>query len=156
MAFSEVYVDPSIAADSGTGTIGDPFGDLEYAIEQSTFDTTNGTRVNNSNVTVAALQEGDTLAFGRVCYKFVRLDTVGSSRTLDLGADRTLILAPHGRPGGASAAASPVTSSRRPASGQASGRHRTPAPSAGSGLGLWVTVVGATLALVLGAIVLLD
>jgi hypothetical protein len=46
MAISEIYVDPSIAADSGTGTIGDPFGDLEYAIEQATFDTTNGTRVN--------------------------------------------------------------------------------------------------------------
>jgi hypothetical protein len=46
VAFSEVYVDPSIAADSGTGTIGDPYGDLEYAIEQTTFDTTNGTRVN--------------------------------------------------------------------------------------------------------------
>ena len=46
MAFSEIYVDPSIAADSGTGTVGDPYGDLEYAIEQSTFDTTNGTRVN--------------------------------------------------------------------------------------------------------------
>ena len=46
MAFSEIYVDPSIAADSGTGTSGDPFGDLEYAIEQTTFDTTNGTRVN--------------------------------------------------------------------------------------------------------------
>jgi hypothetical protein len=46
VAFSEIYVDPSIAADSGTGTIGDPFGDLEYAIEQTTFDTTNGTRVN--------------------------------------------------------------------------------------------------------------
>lgn len=46
MAITEIYVDPSIAADSGTGTIGDPFGDLEYAIEQGTFDTTNGTRVN--------------------------------------------------------------------------------------------------------------
>lgn len=46
MAISEIYVDPSIAADSGTGTIGDPFGDLEYAIKQTTFDTTNGTRVN--------------------------------------------------------------------------------------------------------------
>jgi hypothetical protein len=43
---SEIYVDPSIAADSGTGTIGDPYGDLEYAIEQTTHDTTNGTRVN--------------------------------------------------------------------------------------------------------------
>ena len=46
MAISEIYVDPSIAADSGTGTIGDPFCDLEYAIEQTTFYTTNGTRVN--------------------------------------------------------------------------------------------------------------
>lgn len=46
MAYSEIYVDPSIAADSGTGTVGDPFGDLEYAIEQTTFDTTNGTRIN--------------------------------------------------------------------------------------------------------------
>ena len=46
MAYTEVYVDPSIAADSGTGTIGDPYGDLEYAIEQTTFDTTNGTRLN--------------------------------------------------------------------------------------------------------------
>ena len=46
MAITEVYVDPSIAADSGAGTVGDPYGDLEYAIEQTTFDTTNGTRVN--------------------------------------------------------------------------------------------------------------
>ena len=46
MAWTELYVDPSIAADSGTGTIGDPYGDLEYCIKQSTFDTTNGTRVN--------------------------------------------------------------------------------------------------------------
>jgi hypothetical protein len=46
MAISEIYVDPSIAADSGTGAISDPFGDLEYAIVQTTFDTTNGTRVN--------------------------------------------------------------------------------------------------------------
>lgn len=46
MALTEIYVDPSIAADSGAGTVGDPYGDLEYAIEQETFDTTNGTRVN--------------------------------------------------------------------------------------------------------------
>tara|TARA_R110002012_G_scaffold89951_2_gene220207 strand:- start:848 stop:1873 length:1026 start_codon:yes stop_codon:yes gene_type:complete len=46
MDITEIYVDPSINADSGTGTIGDPFGDLEYAIEQTTFDITNGTRVN--------------------------------------------------------------------------------------------------------------
>ena len=46
MALTEIYIDPSIAANSGTGTIGDPFGDLEYAIVQSTFDTVNGTRLN--------------------------------------------------------------------------------------------------------------
>ncbi len=46
MALTEIYVDPSIAGDSGAGTVGDPYGDLEYAIEQETFDTTNGTRVN--------------------------------------------------------------------------------------------------------------
>lgn len=46
MAFTEIYVDPSIAGDSGAGTSADPYGDLEYAIEQETFDLTNGTRVN--------------------------------------------------------------------------------------------------------------
>ena len=44
MAITEVYVDPSIAGDSGVGTIGDPYGDLEYAIEQETFDTKKCTR----------------------------------------------------------------------------------------------------------------
>ena len=28
MAFKEIYVDPSINADSGAGTSGDPYGDL--------------------------------------------------------------------------------------------------------------------------------
>ena len=46
MAVSEIYVDPSLASDTGDGSIGTPYGDLEYAIEQTTFDTTNGTRVN--------------------------------------------------------------------------------------------------------------
>lgn len=46
MALTEIYVDPSIAGDSGAGTIGDPYGDLEYAIEQITFDTSNGNRIN--------------------------------------------------------------------------------------------------------------
>lgn len=46
MAITEIYVDPSIAADSGAGTIGDPYGDLEYAIVQTTYDTVNGTRFN--------------------------------------------------------------------------------------------------------------
>lgn len=46
MALTEIYVDPSIAGDSGTGTIGDPFGDFQYALTNSVFDTTNGTRIN--------------------------------------------------------------------------------------------------------------
>lgn len=60
MSFSDVYVDPSIASDSGTGTIGDPFGDLEYAIEQTTFNTSGGTRVNvratSDEILVASLE----------------------------------------------------------------------------------------------------
>lgn len=48
---TEIYVDPSIAGDSGAGTVGDPYGDLEWAIEQATFDTTNGNRVNVKNGT---------------------------------------------------------------------------------------------------------
>lgn len=43
---SETYVDPSIAANSGTGTIGDPYGDLQYALDQTTQDGTNGNRFN--------------------------------------------------------------------------------------------------------------
>lgn len=35
----DIYVDPSIAADSGTGTIGDPYGDLQYALDTNTRGT---------------------------------------------------------------------------------------------------------------------
>lgn len=37
MAYDEVYVDPSINANSGAGTIGDPYGDLQYAIDSEVF-----------------------------------------------------------------------------------------------------------------------
>lgn len=46
MAITEIYVDPNIDDDTGTGLIGDPYGDLEFAIEQATLDLSNGTRVN--------------------------------------------------------------------------------------------------------------
>ena len=46
MAMSEYYVDPSIAANSGTGTIGDPYGDLQYAIDSITKNATDGERIN--------------------------------------------------------------------------------------------------------------
>jgi len=55
MALTEIYVDPSIAGNSGTGTIGDPFGDLQYALDQSSHDATNGTRFNVKSGTAEVL-----------------------------------------------------------------------------------------------------
>lgn len=46
MALTETYVDPAIAANSGTGSIGDPYGDLQYALDTMTRDATNGDRLN--------------------------------------------------------------------------------------------------------------
>ncbi len=43
---TNIYVDPSIAADSGAGTVGDPYGDLQYALNQVTRDSTNGDQFN--------------------------------------------------------------------------------------------------------------
>lgn len=46
MAKTQYYVDPSIAASSGTGTTGDPYGDLQYALDTITRDATNGDQIN--------------------------------------------------------------------------------------------------------------
>lgn len=46
MAISDYYVDPSIAANSGTGTSVDPYGDLQYALNTVTQNTTDGDRFN--------------------------------------------------------------------------------------------------------------
>ena len=46
MAITNYFVDPSINANSGTGTIGDPFGDLQYALDTVTRDSTNGDQFN--------------------------------------------------------------------------------------------------------------
>jgi len=43
---TEVYCDPAIAANSGTGSIGDPYGDVQYALNTVTRDATNGNRLN--------------------------------------------------------------------------------------------------------------
>jgi len=64
--------------------------------------STNGTRVNNSRIERRALEHGDTVAFGRVCYKF-RIEQPGAQRAaavdIDLGgAQRTVILRPSERP----------------------------------------------------------
>lgn len=46
MALTDSYVDPSIAGNSGAGTIGDPWGDIQYGLDQVTRDGTNGDRFN--------------------------------------------------------------------------------------------------------------
>lgn len=40
------YVDPAINGNSGTGTLLDPFGDLQWALDHITRDATNGDQVN--------------------------------------------------------------------------------------------------------------
>lgn len=46
MALSHIFVDPLIGTDTGLGTLINPFGNIEYGIRQTTFDTVNGTQVN--------------------------------------------------------------------------------------------------------------
>lgn len=62
MAFSEVYVDPSIDADSGSGTLADPYGDLEYAIESET-EGADGTifHIKSGTAEVLAAELGDAM-----------------------------------------------------------------------------------------------
>lgn len=43
---TEIFVDPAINANSGSGTIGDPYGDLQHALTSYTWDTSNGNRLN--------------------------------------------------------------------------------------------------------------
>ncbi len=55
MAITQHYVDPSINANSGTGTIGDPYGDLQYALDTVTRDSTNGDQFNIKSGTAEVL-----------------------------------------------------------------------------------------------------
>lgn len=43
---TQTYVDPAIAADTGAGTLGDPYGDLQHALDTITQDATNGDQIN--------------------------------------------------------------------------------------------------------------
>lgn len=61
---TQYYVDPSIAGDSGAGSVGSPYGDLEYCLEQITRDSTNGDQINIKAGTAEILEfaldiEGD-------------------------------------------------------------------------------------------------
>ena len=46
MAITETYVDPAINGASGAGTVGDPYGDLQHALDTMTQDAVNGDRIN--------------------------------------------------------------------------------------------------------------
>mgnify|MGYP000034087460 CR=1 FL=1 len=59
---TEVYVDPSINANSGSGTIGSPYGDLQYALNTKTRDATNGDRFNIKAGTAEVLTAALSLA----------------------------------------------------------------------------------------------
>lgn len=56
------YVDPAINANSGTGSIGDPFGDLQYALDTVTRDGTNGDKFNIKAGTAEVLSAAISLA----------------------------------------------------------------------------------------------
>jgi len=46
MPLTEIYVDPAINANSGAGTIGSPYGDLQHALNTVTRNATDGDRFN--------------------------------------------------------------------------------------------------------------
>ena len=120
--------------------------------------STNGTRVNNSRIEGArTLRDGDTVAFGRVCYKYTVQQREDSETTgaknIDLGGgDRTVITRPGAvKPAVAAAAASgggddDTATSRtaphaRPKSDAVARRKPASAPSPASNATLWVIVV---------------
>jgi hypothetical protein len=125
------------------------FSDDAWHVED--LGSTNGTRVNNSNVTRASLSDGDTLAFGRVCYKFLKLDATVAPRKLDLGLDQTLVLSPGELPGGASG---DHTDTVRTRAQETLRRTRPAAPASSSGLGTWLAVAAIALVAVVGALLL--
>lgn len=62
MAITQYYVDPVIAGNSGTGTIGDPFGDLQYALNTISRNITDGDQINIKAGTAEVLAASLTLA----------------------------------------------------------------------------------------------
>lgn len=43
---TDTYVDPSINANTGAGTVGDPYGDLQHALDTITRDSSNGDHIH--------------------------------------------------------------------------------------------------------------
>ena len=98
--------------------------------------STNGTRVNNSILdSKQALRDGDTVAFGRACYKFHLLNTddnVGGESSLDIdlgGNDTTEVLGPVVLPASAAVSVEPSAPTQATSTAQAP----PPAPSQATG-----------------------
>lgn len=121
--------------------------------------STNGTRVNNSRIERCALNDGDTVAFGRVCYKYhvssPRAERTAGSHDIDLGSgEKTMIMHP-----AQVAAATPAKgahtahASTRAATdtGAHPHAHAKPAAAQGSNTMLWLLVVLAAVGVAAGA-----
>ncbi len=59
-AYTQTYVDPSINAASGAGTVGDPYGDLQHALDTITK-ATNGDQINIKSGTAEILSAAISL-----------------------------------------------------------------------------------------------
>jgi len=126
--------------------------------------STNGTRINNSKLEKKqSLKNGDTVAFGRACYKFqlVEVEDAGAAAgmDIDLGAgDKTMMMRPGTRPAHLSAAAD---TAKAPAPASAARTAATTKPAAAKSSGssnavLWIIVILAFAALVIGGAKLLG
>ena len=133
--------------------------------------STNGTRINNSRIEgTRALHDGDTVAFGRVCYKYTLQQRDDSETTgaknIDLGAgDRTVITRPGAIKAAVAAAAAPggggddtATPRTGPharaksGAGDAGSRRKpAPAPASRSSATLWAVVIVVAAAIAAGA-----
>ena len=68
-------------------------GDGAWQVED--LGSTNGTRVNNSLIDQRALEDGDTVAFGRAGYKYLVVEAEAAGPVVDLGAaDQTVVMRP--------------------------------------------------------------
>ena len=119
--------------------------------------STNGTRINNSKLEgKQPLNDGDTVAFGRACYKFHVIEErndagVETSIDIDLGAsDKTMVMRPSQVP---ASSAKP----KAPPARAVSAAHALATNKGGSGNAVsWILVVAAFAGLIFGAAKLLG
>jgi hypothetical protein len=62
MAISQYYVDPSLAGNVGSGTIGDPYGDLQWALNNIVRNAVDGDQVNIQDSAAEVLAASLSLA----------------------------------------------------------------------------------------------